>query len=854
MADFFSNLAANARQQEEIFFSALLTLQAFFLQPDDSLVKNLYEDFLQLDLLEPARQLMETFPQVFPDRFERLALLERFAKQMTMLEKFAPSSPVQALSLGTQLAASWKSAKVFDSLSRLSNKLGKKAEGREFLVRAFQRNPFLPRFQEHPEIIPDSTILAAPDIPSVGLYWTILQNIFQSRITTSFELFYRTFADTLDRLDKQPDSFATAQTSLLFLAFRETFAFFLFQTSLTNENTAALISLSRAFMAKIPHALPGHPKFDQLISEIQEGFDKKPDGEKFLFLNLMTLLEFFQGRSLESIRARFLQLVTRIDTTQLLRAMPLNANSIKIFAASFQAIFQNLDDALHHYCEFMKDFELSERRNLEFKIALRWLFVITNVYGYETNFLQFYPTFRELFYRAIKLDLPEIVFSLHFPLSHIYLNLTQTQDEWKIFNQEIEEPLSRYIQNKIVPKFDIRANPRRFDATRRPLKIAFVFDRIVQHAPFKVLYSLLKSLRENDQNNEFELRVYDLEYLDKSISEPEAIKMLQDLGVNYIPCHAFIGQNHLGPYYSRLQKSLAIRRELAQDKIDVLVMCNSREIFNFLFTTRTAPLQVFWTHGMHVYDCPGIDSRIIHATVPLEPLQLSGFTYHPILVGNDAQFYTPPVDQTKVSALRRRFPQETILLGTIGRLIKLDSPAYLEAVIQILRRCPQCIYLACGAGGAQSIRQVIAAAGLSDRFLFEGHVDSHIYGHLLDLYLNSFPLRSGEAFTEFQAKGKPTISMLQNPLHNPEIRQEYRPVYQKVQARFPLPEENHAISYAATTEEYIRKAVELITSPALRRDIGTFNRYLWEEMVQNSQRHSFSSFRTFCSSHMSKKS
>ncbi len=62
----------------------------------------------------------------------------------------------------------------------------------------------------------------------------------------------------------------------------------------------------------------------------------------------------------------------------------------------------------------------------------------------------------------------------------------------------------------------------------------------------------------------------------------------------------------------------------------------------------------------------------------------------------DKQFYLPEVDMKMVEEIRSRYPKEAIILGFIGRLIKMDSDEYLEAVARIMMQNKNTIFLACG--------------------------------------------------------------------------------------------------------------------------------------------------------------
>lgn len=85
----------------------------------------------------------------------------------------------------------------------------------------------------------------------------------------------------------------------------------------------------------------------------------------------------------------------------------------------------------------------------------------------------------------------------------------------------------------------------------------------------------------------------------------------------------------------------------------------------------------------------------------------------------------------------------------MGRLIKLEGEEYLETVSEIMKLCPETVYVVCGVGGQDNINAKLDSLGLKDRFYFEGWVEPKIYNHITDVYLNTFPDPSGEALNEY---------------------------------------------------------------------------------------------------------
>lgn len=187
----------------------------------------------------------------------------------------------------------------------------------------------------------------------------------------------------------------------------------------------------------------------------------------------------------------------------------------------------------------------------------------------------------------------------------------------RVFNNDVEKVLCEYIKNTIIPNYKIKPCDRPEKIGDEKKKIAFVYDRIVMNSPGKLLYSLLEVVTKNNPLGH-EYYVYDLECIEKSPSNHNMINHIRKLGVKYLSAHAIIDDKTEGHYYSHLNKCLKLRERIVRDEIDILIMNNSREHFNLLYTTRTAPKQVFWCHGNFEYDVDGIDERMSHISKDMQ--------------------------------------------------------------------------------------------------------------------------------------------------------------------------------------------------------------------------------------------
>lgn len=376
-----------------------------------------------------------------------------------------------------------------------------------------------------------------------------------------------------------------------------------------------------------------------------------------------------------------------------------------------------------------------------------WVFpILWTCFGIEREFKAVYPVWLDIFRKAMQKNMTELVFFMHLHLSHVYMNLAHTQGEFRQFNEDVEKPFSRYITDRVVPEYGIKPCTRgkKTDGVK---KVGFVFDRIVGSSPVKLLYSLIEKLKKEGSADEY--TVYDYECVEKSPSDKKYVMLLNTLGVNYVSAHSLIKDAASGSYYSRFEKCRIFRERIMNDGIDRLIMCNNREIFNFLFAGRTAPEQVYWCHGNFEYDVDGIDRRITHIGTNMQEneREFERFT----LKQSDVFFAEELAEaKKKADAVRKKFPEGAVVFGSIGRLIKLEGEGCLETVAEIMRACPDSVYAACGEGGTDNILPKLKEYGLEKRFFFEGRVEPQVYAHVIDIYLSTFPSPSGEAFNEYE--------------------------------------------------------------------------------------------------------
>ncbi|WP_373002778.1 hypothetical protein [Sulfurimonas sp.] len=460
--------------------------------------------------------------------------------------------------------------------------------------------------------------------------------------------------------------------------------------------------------------------------------------------------------------------------------------------------------------------EFWDKDILKQKHAIFKLYYLTGMYyGRGESYKEIFYTLSKVFLSAIEKKMDELVFYLYTPLAMSYNGVSQTQEELKFFNNTIEKPLENFISDILVPKYKLKQNNNVIDKNKK-IKIAFLQERIINYSIYKVFYSLIKSISENP-SSKYEFIIYDLNFKEFGGSNSKTIEELKALGVQYIDLHKeSVGTND--EFYSIIQKSLKIRRKIIKDKVDILIGMHSRPEYNFLFTTRTAAKQIYWSHGNHMYDIKNIDRRISHYQYLDSP-----YDFHSFIIPRTLESLNPFVDSNKVKETHSLYSNATTILGSIGRLTKMQSRNYLECINTLLCKYEDSVFLACGTGDNTKIKSILIELNAPmDRFIFTGHIDAHLYGHVIDILLNTFPYEQGEAVAEFIAKAKPVVSLKPSI---EQIKSECEEIYSNIEK----------CPFVNTTTEYIDIASILIEDVGYREEIGQCNLRYMEKIFFNQK-------------------
>jgi len=487
--------------------------------------------------------------------------------------------------------------------------------------------------------------------------------------------------------------------------------------------------------------LKPHPQADSICTSLLNSIGQNELIWQYNILRMVLIINTFNHNDW---RDQFITRLFDLPSAACFKSM----NDVYQLGNVFRSLFNTCEDLMyclekHVFTDvfFGKDLT-TQRSNFMWVLEVIWNIVFKESPGH----MVIIPAWFKLFSKAIEIDDKELVFYMHMPLSHIYLNMCHTQEEFKVFNDKVEIPLSKYIQKK-MRKWGFKPNKKKLPDNNGK-KIAFVYDRLVGNSPVKLLISLLTYLKEE---GDLELFVYDMGYVEKAKSDPAMIEEVKNLGITYINNHDLIADAQNGHHYSHFDKAVKLREQTIKDDIDILIMTGNRMPSGFMFATRTAPMQIFWDHGNHEYDVKNIDKRICH----FDDTYRNSFEFERFELKMLPKYLKQEEETNKKKAadIKKKLPEHNVVLGSIGRLMKL-SDEYIETVAEILETNPDTIYLACGSGNTEELAKKVVELGLKDRFIITGWIDPQVYGYVIDIYLNTFPLEGGESVNEFIAKGE----------------------------------------------------------------------------------------------------
>jgi hypothetical protein len=198
-----------------------------------------------------------------------------------------------------------------------------------------------------------------------------------------------------------------------------------------------------------------------------------------------------------------------------------------------------------------------------------------------------------------------------------------------------------------------------------------------------------------------------------------------------------------------------IRREDCNTAIWVSVPV----MVSYLFGFGLAPRQVFWSLKFHPVHLGG---SVTH--IAMTPPGDGDVVFH----GRPWKKFSPPLSIPEttnqpedIDRLRSSFGVEFIF-GALARTEKFNSVEYVDAVVEIVKRCPGSLFVYTGREDSPLIRSRFSEVGLSDAIKFIGWVDTSLYSQVIDVFLETFPFGCGVTGAQAVNSGTRMVSLWRN--------------------------------------------------------------------------------------------
>lgn len=195
---------------------------------------------------------------------------------------------------------------------------------------------------------------------------------------------------------------------------------------------------------------------------------------------------------------------------------------------------------------------------------------------------------------------------------------------------------------------------------------------------------------------------------------------------------------------------------LQKNDIETAVWLSTPCWVSYFFGRGLAKKQVMWSLKFHPLN---LGEDVIHigfgkrSEKSLVINQKEWISYSPPL---SLSCYQPSIKE--IEDVRSQFSGKYIF-GTLARTEKFNSEKFIEAVSNILKACPNAIYMYTGRERSKLLEISLAKQGLDGQLAYVGWVDTNLYAAALDCFLETFPFGCGITSLQALSHNVPVVTL-----------------------------------------------------------------------------------------------
>ena len=356
-------------------------------------------------------------------------------------------------------------------------------------------------------------------------------------------------------------------------------------------------------------------------------------------------------------------------------------------------------------------------------------------------------------YKATPLDIDALCYGYDL-LYFLYWCRGGAVAEQQGFADDVVRPMSAALRRQVAAGDDetgdpsLRARPRTIDL---PIRVALLC-QFVSRGPGNAIAEANRVLVHTLAANRHRYRVSLFAWM---MHDPATLAEYEALGVEV---HAIVAS-------TPSERIARLEAAFVEVRPDIVITDMNASVPTVLFERGIAPTQVYYQFGMPHWPLASIDGLFHVWDFDLAGAGFDSATSVMMTIPYDLERFAGPVSRHSLDEERARLPAGR-LIGTYGRLAKL-SPEFIETAVAAVKDQSDVTLVFGGSGDPALAQETIDRLGAGTRAAVVARfVDGHLWGHILEVFLDTFPQPGGASCLEMLAKGKPVVGLRSSDASN----------------------------------------------------------------------------------------